>query len=80
MTPELETRLSDLRTAVETAAYQLEIARAGGRKAPDRRKVIRLPYRWDGDRAVRDTVADLSLSIPGESAPFSYFVKGGADG
>lgn len=80
MTPELETRLSDLQTAVEAAAYRLEYARLGGTKTPDRRKIIRLPYRWDGERAVRDAAADLSLSIPGESAPFSYFVKGGADG
>ncbi|MFF0433549.1 B12-binding domain-containing radical SAM protein [Streptomyces sp. NPDC004327] len=80
MTAELETRLADLRTAVETAAYQLETARAGGRREPDRRKVLRLPYRWDGGRAVRDAAPDLSLSIPGEAAPFSYFVKGGADG
>ncbi|MFF1921690.1 B12-binding domain-containing radical SAM protein [Streptomyces sp. NPDC058221] len=80
MTPGLEARLSDLRTAVEAAAYQLEIARTGGREEPRRRKVVQLPYRWDGHRAVRDPAADLGISIPGEASPFSYFVRGQADG
>ena len=75
MTPDLQSRLSELRTAVETAAYRLDLARAGGQKGPRERKIIRLPYRWDGDRAVRDTAADLSISIPGDSSRFSYFVN-----
>jgi radical SAM superfamily enzyme YgiQ (UPF0313 family) len=80
MTPELQARLSDLQRAVETAAYRLEVARAGGQQGPRQRKVIRLPYRWDSGRAVRDTAADLSISIPGDSSPFAYFVKDEAGG
>jgi len=75
MTPELQARLSELRTAVETAAYRLEAARIGGQKGSRQRKVVRLPYRWDCDHAVRDTAANLSISIPGSSAPFSFFVE-----
>ncbi|MFE4591434.1 hypothetical protein [Streptomyces laurentii] len=80
MTPDLKSRLSELRTVVEEAAYRLEAARSGGAAAERPRRIVHLLYRWDGHRAVRDTVLDLSVSIPGAVAPFSYFVKGRADG
>ncbi|MDQ0293676.1 MULTISPECIES: B12-binding domain-containing radical SAM protein [Streptomyces] len=80
MTPHLQSRLADLQTAVETAAYRLEAARASGDEAARPRKIVNLPYRWEGHRAVRGPAADLSVSIPGDVAPFSYFVKGRADG
>ncbi|MEU3072762.1 B12-binding domain-containing radical SAM protein [Streptomyces laurentii] len=80
MTPDLKSRLSELRTVVEEAAYRLEAARSGGAAVERPRRIVHLPYRWDGHRAVRDTVPDLSVSIPGAVAPFSYFVKGRADG
>jgi hypothetical protein len=70
--PELPGALARFREAVEVASYELD-ARRG--RVPEAGRVIALPYRWIDERALHDPEAsDLLIAVPGERAPFSFFV------
>ncbi|EPX61476.1 Fe-S oxidoreductase [Cystobacter fuscus DSM 2262] len=72
LTPELTRGFESLKAEVESLAFELEMRR-GGMSAEQR--VIRLPYRWAGDHARRDSTSpDLMVEIPGKRTPFSFFV------
>jgi hypothetical protein len=70
--PQRDHAIDVFRRDVERLSFKLDVANG---RALANQTVIPLPFRWTGTCAVRDSMnADLMVQIPGNSAPFYFFV------
>lgn len=71
--PELEVAIERYRDAAQRMAFALDLSYG---RVPQDATLVTLPFRWTGQRAVRDNNSDrIVVRVPARDAPFDFLIS-----